>query len=68
MRLALLITGLLVLNQVLTPRTKTSIPVMDSVVTAHHNYSTISVRLIKSFFAKGAVAVLVASLFLFVNP
>ncbi len=66
MRLALLITGLLVLNQVLTPRTKTSIPVMDSVVTAHHNYYTISVRLIKSFFGKGAVAVL--GLLFFINP
>ena len=54
-----------VVSQVLTPRTKTSNPVLDSVVTAHHNHNIISVCLIKSFFGKGAVAVLVAALFVY---
>ena len=52
-----------VVSQVLTPRTKTSIPVLDSVVTAHRKHTIIIVRLIKSFFGKGAVAVLVAAFF-----
>ena len=54
-----------VVSQVLTPRTKTSIPVLDFVVTAHRKHIIIIVHLIKSFFWKGAVAVLVAALFCF---
>jgi hypothetical protein len=45
------------------PRTKTSIPVLDFVVTAHHKHIIIIFRLIKSFFWKGAAAVLVAAIF-----
>jgi len=56
-----------VVSQVLTPRTKTSIPVLDFVVTAHRKHTIIIVRLIKSFFGKGAVAVL-ALLFFVSKP
>ncbi len=54
-----------VVSQVLTPRTKTSIPVLDSVVTAHQKHTIIIVRLIKSFFGKEAVAVLALLFFVY---
>jgi len=54
-----------VVSQVLTPRTKTSIPVLDFVVTANYKYIIIIVRLIKSFFGKSTVAVLSLLFFVF---
>jgi hypothetical protein len=49
------------------PRTKTSKPVLDFVVTAHQIYIIIIVHLIKSFFWKKSSCRIGASLFFF-NP
>jgi len=57
-----------VVSQVLTPRTKTSIPVLDFVVTAHRKHIIIIVHLIKSFFRNEGVAGLVPFFFVSTKP